>query len=190
MLALVCHLFCLTFVVFDFFTTNHALLQIVTVGPAWEEAKLHEHPNFYVNSLCDLCSLIWCHLSADNRIPSGAMKLLWEDLTNGGYVALLDGFSRVPFCSTEGRALMSMDLASFSSGVCPRSVLDRMEEQSLCSLPPPQKSVTEGSSLRGMSYVDTYIKVFYYPQLVSAAGLATEIFQCIRCQLLTFFVCR
>ena len=146
-------------------------VKIVTVGAAWEEAKLHEHPNLYVDSLCDLCSLIWCSLSAENRIPSGAMKRLWADLIDGGYVALLDGFSRVPFCSTEGRALMSMDLASFSSGICQRSVLDRMEEQSLCSLPPPQKDRDEGSSLRGMSYVDTYIKVFYYPKLVSESSL-------------------
>ena len=141
----------------------------MTVGSAWEESRLHEHPNMYIDSLCDLCSLIWCSLSAENRIPSGALKLLWENLIDGGYVALLDGFSRVPFCSTEGRALMSMDLASFSAGVCPRAVLDRMEEQSHCSLPPPQKVGGEDESLRGMGYVNTYIKVFYYPKLVSTS---------------------
>jgi hypothetical protein len=132
------------------------------VGPGWEEAKLHEHPNLYVDTLCDLCCMIWCSLSSANRLPSGAMKVLWGDLVSAGYAALLDGFSRVPFCSTEGRALMSMDLASFSSGVSPRSVLDRMEEQSLSSLPPPQNA----GGTRGMGYVDTFIKVFYYPKMV------------------------
>jgi hypothetical protein len=135
------------------------------VGHGWEEAKLHEHPNLYVESLCDLFALVWCSLSNANRLPSGALQNIWEQTVSAGYGLLLDGFSRVPFCSTEGRALMTMDLASFTSGVSQRSVLGRLETHSLSNPPPPI------SPLRGMSYVGMYVNVFYYPRMVSLALL-------------------
>jgi hypothetical protein len=50
---------------------------------------------------------------------------------------------------------MSMDLASFSSGI------DRLDTEE-STRPPPQVSPK-----RGMRYVDMYIKVFYYPEEVS-----------------------
>jgi hypothetical protein len=130
------------------------------LGSVWEEAMLHEQPNDYVDSLIDVYLFTWCAVANANKLPSGATKLLWENLVGGGYMALMDGFSKVPFCSTEGRSLMSMDLASFTSGISPRSVRERLESHSSCSSPP---SV---SPPRGMAYVDTYIKVFYYPRQV------------------------
>lgn len=72
-------------------------------------------------------------------------------------MAMLNGFARVPFCSTEGRALMSMDLAAFSSGTKPLAIADRLTDK-VKTVPPPKISL-----LHGMLYVDTYIKVFYFP---------------------------
>ena len=47
----------------------------------------------------------------------------------GGYVSLLEGFSRIGKFSTEGRALCSMDLQAFSSGVGAKQILDRCERR-------------------------------------------------------------
>jgi hypothetical protein len=62
---------------------------------------------------------------------------------------------------------MSMDLASFAAGIDPSSVLERLEYQ--VEYPAPPKP----DLAKGMRYVDTYIKVFYYPQKVrsSAVGI-------------------
>ena len=142
--------------------SSFLLWQIIKVGSGWEEAKLHEHPNNYVDVLCDLIALVWASLSKAGKLPNGALKLIWGEMLAGGYMTLLDGFSRVPFCSTEGRALMSMDLASYSSGTSPRSVDKRLEDHDAAVSLPPTVTI-----LRGMSYVDTYIKVFYFPPKVS-----------------------
>jgi hypothetical protein len=73
---------------------------------------------------------------------------------------LLEGFSRVPYCSTEGRSLMSMDLAAFADGIDAASIIHRLDSDKLVSAPP---LVTPR---RGMRYIDMYIKVFYYPEEV------------------------
>jgi hypothetical protein len=91
----------------------------------------------------------------------GAIENVWKNVVTGGYMILLDGFSRVPFCSTEGRALMSMDLASYSSGTSRREVSERLEGHAGAS--PPPIITTD----RGMAYVDTCVKVFYFPAKVS-----------------------
>jgi hypothetical protein len=132
------------------------------VGSGWEESKLHEHPNHYVDSMCDLSAFLWCSLSNANKLSPGVLQLLWEHIVECGYLTLLDGFSRVPFCSTEGRALMSMDLQSFSSGIRPASIAERLECHSLSTLPP---DVARQIS-RGMPHVDTFVKVFYFPPQV------------------------
>ena len=56
---------------------------------------------------------------------------------------------------------MSMDLASYSSGTSNRSVSERLEAHQSKTLPPAVNID------RGMAYVDTYIKVFYFPAKVS-----------------------
>jgi hypothetical protein len=53
---------------------------------------------------------------------------------------------------------MTLDLASFSAGTCGASIAERLEGQALPSTPP------KVNPDRGMRYVDTYIKVFYYPK--------------------------
>ena len=75
------------------------------LGSVWEEAKLHEHPNDYVDSLIDLYSFTWCSVANANKLPSGATKRLWENLVGGGYMALIDGFSKVQFL-LHGRAIV------------------------------------------------------------------------------------
>lgn len=129
------------------------------VGSGWEEAKLNEHPSDYIEALCKRCACIWGGLTASKKkLPAGMLRSSWEDMISGGFLSLLEGFSKVPFCSTEGRALMSMDLASFAAGVNPTAVLEHLDFDEKCYAPP----IVEPR--HGMSYVDTYIKVFYYPE--------------------------
>jgi Protein of unknown function C-terminus (DUF2451) len=132
--------------------------EIIKVGVGWEENKLHEFPNDYVEDLCDRCALTWGYLAASAKLPSPVMKETWENIVSASYRSLLDGFARVPFCSTEGRALMTLDLASFGAGISSTSVSERLESIVLVDKPP---TVDPDCSLR---YVETYIKVFYYPK--------------------------
>ena len=109
-------------------------------------------------------ALLWQSLytpSSGRRLPLGILQTLWENLMGGGYMVLLDGFSKVPYCSTEGRALMSMDVASYRSGTSPHSIAERIKENIPSSISCPLPTDTQ--PYRTMAYVDTYIKIFYFP---------------------------
>lgn len=54
---------------------------------------------------------------------------------------------------------MSMDLTTLTMGLLPDAVFDRLEKHGNATTPP--KLTLE----RGMTYVDTFIKVFYFPPL-------------------------
>jgi hypothetical protein len=79
----------------------------------------------------------------------------WEYCVEAGFRTLLEGFSKIYDCSTEGRALMSIDLATFSGNISQRSLADQMNPECL-------KPISVSPKF-GMQYVDTYIKVFYFP---------------------------
>lgn len=130
------------------------------VGHGWGEAKLHEHPNAYTESVCKYMAMLWCSLCNGKRIPHGAVVMTWVHAVEGVFACFLEGFSRVPRCSTEGRSLMSMDVACFASEIRGRGIQDRLKGHA--SAPEPPTVSTE----RGMAYVDTYIKIFYFPPMV------------------------
>ncbi|CAB1113338.1 unnamed protein product [Ectocarpus sp. CCAP 1310/34] len=50
-------------------------------------------------------------------IPARARRLVWRRVVDALLLSLLRGFSRVRRCSTEGRALMSMDLQALALGL-------------------------------------------------------------------------
>jgi hypothetical protein len=136
--------------------------QIISVGPVWEATRLNEYSSHYVDETCDRYAFIWHSLSSPpSALPHGILKITWEHICEGGFLSLLDGFSRVPYCSTEGRSLMSMDLASFAAGIDTVSIIERLKADESFSVPPLV------SPSRSMGYVDMYIKVFYYPEEVS-----------------------
>jgi hypothetical protein len=124
---------------------------------------LHEQPNDYVEFICDFMALLLYNLTtATSMLPLGILKTVWGDLVGGGYMVLLDAFAKVPFCSTEGRSLMSMDLASYASGTRFGSIASKLEGYPKTALVFP-----DFRSYRNMAYVDTYIKLFYFPAAVS-----------------------
>jgi len=137
--------------------------QVISVGPVWEESGLNEHSSDYVDEICDRYAQIWHSLSSPpSALPRGILEVAWEHICEGGFLSLLEGYSKVPYCSTEGRSLMSMDLAAFADGIDAVSIIHRLEADDLASAPP------RVSPKRGTRYVDMYIKVFYYPEEVSA----------------------
>jgi len=129
---------------------------ISMLGPKWAASRLNEQHNEYVDELCDRYANMWQFLSTSGKLPLGVRLSTWEQLVAAGFLAILEGFARVPYCSTEGRSLMSMDIGSFTSGISPRSIADRIEDDGFDRPPAVLPS-------RGRSYVDTYIKVFYFP---------------------------
>ena len=102
---------------------------------------MNEYANDYVGSLCGRCACIWASLSVSPRkLPASLRRIAWEAVVNSAYSSLLEGFSRVAHCSTEGRALMSIDLADFTAGVHPSAVMERLEYQAEYEAPPKTNS--------------------------------------------------
>lgn len=145
---------------------NYSILfleKIVALGDVWAGSKIKEHCNTYIDQLSDRYLTLWDHLSTSSLAASeGILNDVWKHVLESGYLALLEGFAKIHNCSTEGRALMSIDLASFSSNVNKRAITERFIEtfgKKKDFVQPP--SIT---NMRGMQYVDMYIKVFYFPQ--------------------------
>lgn len=141
--------------------------QILDVGTSWEEPRLHEHPNDYVDETCHFLRMMWHSLLNDCRLPVAATSVVWRNLVECAYAAMLDGFARVPFCSTEGRALMSMDVSTFASGLADRSAIGGPYAG---DEPPPQVT-----SNWGQRHVDTFIKIFYFPPTVRSQYVSTRL---------------
>ncbi len=128
---------------------------IIRVGRGWEEAKIVDGSSAYIDDLCNRCSLLWAHLSFLENYSLATCA--WESIVSSAFLSLLEGFSMVFVCSTEGRALMSMDLASFASGISPRAVKKNLEGVEFQCAPPLITSIS-----RGMQYVDAIVKAFYF----------------------------
>lgn len=134
--------------------------RIVAVDSGWEECKLNEHANDYVEELVEKCAFLWGFMSLSAKLPSDLRSATWERIVTGAYMSLLEGFARVSVCSTEGRALMTLDLASFSAGINPSSVVDRLEQRSLHAPTPPSIPAATALSMQ----LANFIKAFYLPQ--------------------------
>jgi hypothetical protein len=68
---------------------------ILKVGAGWEECKLNEHPNDYIDDLCDRCALLWGFIAASGKLPPSVLKDTWERILTGVYLSLLEGFGKL-----------------------------------------------------------------------------------------------
>lgn len=137
------------------------IFQIICCGRVWESHSMQEHSNGYVEDLCERAALLWAHMSSSGNLPTPALQFTWDHLVRSAFMLLLEGFSKISACSTEGRSLMSMDLATLSHGLIPCTVQAEVEDDFPSVSPPPQACREEM-----MRYVDRYIKVFYFPNEV------------------------
>lgn len=137
------------------------LFQIICCGRTYENQNMQEHSNAYVDGLCQRAACLWGHLSSSTTLPQSALHYTWNHVVWSAFRLLLEGFSKVT-CSMEGRSLMSMDLATLSHGLMPETVMTELEDDYSGIGPPPQSCREEM-----MRYVDTFIKVFYFPYEVS-----------------------
>jgi hypothetical protein len=137
------------------------VLEIMMVGSVWKDQRFSEHSNDYVDAMCLRCSRIWEYLSSSPRkLPTHALFEAWKYIVSCSFLSLLDGFSKIVICSMEGRALMSMDLATYYAGCNPSAVENRIQGIFRSSPePPPSISASEK-----MQYVDAYVKAFYFPE--------------------------
>lgn len=134
------------------------IFQIICCGRDWDNHRMKEQSNAYVDDLCERAAFIWGYMASSMRLSPPAMQYIWNQLVWSAFMLLLEGFSKIANCSTEGRSLMSMDLATLSHGFIPETVQDEVENDHPSIGPPPHACREEM-----MRYVDTFIKVFYYP---------------------------
>lgn len=137
------------------------VLNVVNCDAEWRGSKFHEHPNELVYDLAEKCALIWGYLSLSRKLPRSILHSTWESLQSVSYLSLLEGFARISGCTTEGRALMTLDLASFASEMRPTSIVEKLDSYALGAPPPP---LTTSTKLCTENVVETYVKVFYFPQ--------------------------
>eukprot|EP00553_Chaetoceros_curvisetus_P014202 CAMPEP_0204637816 /NCGR_PEP_ID=MMETSP0717-20131115/37528_1 /ASSEMBLY_ACC=CAM_ASM_000666 /TAXON_ID=230516 /ORGANISM="Chaetoceros curvisetus" /LENGTH=281 /DNA_ID=CAMNT_0051657335 /DNA_START=34 /DNA_END=876 /DNA_ORIENTATION=+ len=137
---------------------RNVVLNIISIGTGWSDSNLHEHCNTYVDNLSDRYVALWTHLcTCSLKSLKEILFDAWRYVVESGYLALLEGFSKIYDCSTEGRALMSIDLATFSSNMNKHTMVSVESVNSPFLVPP---SV---DPKHGMEYVDMYIKVYYFP---------------------------
>jgi len=140
---------------------QYVVKEIIAIGSGWNESKINERCNEYIENLSEWCSLMWDQLSSQgNKLPEYILIHVWNYLVESAYLALLEGFSRILCCSTEGRALMSIDLATFSNSLKLHMIKEQLEVKKYSEI----KKLPLLQLKRGMHYVDAYIKAFYFPQ--------------------------
>jgi hypothetical protein len=136
------------------------VFKIICCGNAWTGDVFKEYSNDYIDDLCERASLLWGYICSRGRLPSRVQTLTWDHIVRSSFMLLLEGFSKIPSCSTEGRSLMSMDLATLSAGLGPDSVKEKLGDGFPNVRFPPSQCHRDES----MRYVDTWIKVFFFPE--------------------------
>jgi len=85
----------------------------------WNVVDISEQHNEYVVTLVRKCGEFWGSLQGvgDNAVPLIVREEIWQYVVRSIMEALVEGFASVKNCSTEGRALMSMDLIALQNGL-------------------------------------------------------------------------
>lgn len=131
---------------------------IVSIPEAWAAEMIQEDNNGYVEDCAKRLDRLWSLLSSSNTTTTSAgvdatllqlapiegqivRETVWNEVLQACFEAVVDGFAAVSSdCSTEGRALMSMDLQVLQFS------LDKIHR---------------ARPARGAVYADSYIKAFY-----------------------------
>jgi hypothetical protein len=90
----------------------------------WDLKELASDCSTYVAVVEAQCTELWFELAALPGIAPPVRLELWGNTLEAMAAHLVEGYSRVKKCSTEGRALMAMDLQALYSAlneVCPET---------------------------------------------------------------------
>lgn len=122
----------------------HDIPQMI-IDTTWDLSHLSEGQNTYVMTIIRVCGSFWGSLPnlANATIPASVCDEIWNFIIRAIMESLVEGYAKVTNCTTEGRALMSMDLQGLLKG------LDSINS-------------TSSTNLYGRSYVNNFIQAFYY----------------------------
>ena len=111
----------------------------------WEMRDVTTQANNYVKQLAEQYKVLGSQLDQLDlsTVPTAARLDIWRSAVAVGMDAIVEGYSRIRKCSTEGRASMALDLKFL-----------QQEIEKLTTLRPLPKLET----------VDLYIKGFYIPE--------------------------
>eukprot|EP01119_Soliformovum_irregulare_P017840 TRINITY_DN5361_c0_g1_i1.p1 TRINITY_DN5361_c0_g1~~TRINITY_DN5361_c0_g1_i1.p1 ORF type:complete len:938 (+),score=326.83 TRINITY_DN5361_c0_g1_i1:314-2815(+) len=114
----------------------------------WEPKDLGSETNTYVGFIVKELETFARRLTRESQksgsIPSKIRDAIWEQVLGRAMESLVEGYSRIKKCSTEGRIQMSLDLKDLQSGL-----------EKLTSLRPIPK----------LLYVENYIKAFFLSEI-------------------------
>lgn len=125
-------------------------------GKSWDLKKLQADESEYVDQVAQRCEEVWALLCGGSECPEAqqhpmlpglwsvpfqAREVIWTEVAQSVMETLVEGFSRIRKCSTEGRAVMSMDLQQA------QLALDKIHK---------------ARPARGKVFVDNYVKAFYF----------------------------
>ncbi len=125
-----------------------SISRMIVDGVQWARVRqLQSEASPYVVRVALRLRKVWAHLQRESRegqaFPLKSIGELWAAAVEESLDQMLDGFASVRQCSTEGRALMSLDLHTLYRG---------LEEVAPASPP------VQAARLR----VDGFVKAFYY----------------------------
>lgn len=113
------------------------------VDCAWDSKKMREQQHDWVDRLVANCRQVWEFIMMSDELADSSSLLreqVWLELCQAAFDVMLEGYSRVRKCSSEGRAMMNMDLFALHEG---------LNAVHLCRPP------------RGKHYIDAYLRAFY-----------------------------
>ncbi|EQC32290.1 hypothetical protein, variant [Saprolegnia diclina VS20] len=122
----------------------------------WDTLDLSDQHNEYVVALVRRCGIFWGTLQG-SAVPISVRDEIWSYVVRAIMEALVEGYASVKKCSLEGRALMSMDLIALQNG------LDLINHVS-----------NQNQTLWGRSYVNNYIKAYYFQEAELLAFIAAN----------------
>eukprot|EP01038_Epipyxis_sp_PR26KG_P013483 gene13483-18091_t len=119
------------------------ILNYIVESCAWDSKKLRESDHEWVGRLIDNCKEAWIYMNNTEEFADASSivrEQVWLEICQAAFDTVIDGYSRIKKCSTEGRAAMTMDIFSLHDG---------LNNIHICRPP------------RGKHYIDSFLRTCY-----------------------------
>ena len=107
----------------------------------WDIRGIREGANDYVDEVLRRAEAVQRAIGQEALLAPAQRSVFWAEWCQSAMEALVEGFSRVKHCSTEGRALMSMDVQALHQGLT---------------------AIAPFRGVRSRVWADSFVKAFYY----------------------------